>query len=324
MTNSTQRNQNAAVSPISPGSGPEREKNTLSEARRGVFSGPVDPDDLPRRISRFWQLAVAVLAVAALGRAAWPVIDVSAVAQLVETVRLVTDQLNEMTTAKEALLGQTAQYTGVWDDLTGEAYELGEQAGGAVSTAQSLTTIDAELLRRRNAENAAWPTAGDVRNAYAGADAGVVTQVLTAHQASTDRWNTQRAVWHDTQIVIGAAGEFLDQIETTAATQNAATDAGLSAQLDRHIAVSSSARDIAARQLELTAAAEHRGAQLEHLESLERARRRQQELAIRAAIRSSIENRQAAFDSTAFDRRLYAPVLPSYTPDPAPVTPPTP
>ena len=319
-----QTHTNAPVSPVSPRSGPDPEKNTRPEARGGVFSAPLDPQHPPRRNSRWWLLGAALLIIVSLGRAAWPVIDVSAVQQLVETVRLATDQLDEVTRARQALLGEIANYTGIWDDLTGLPYELGEQASGVVSTAQSLTDINAELLRRRNAESAAWPTQGDVRSAYAGSEADVITQVLAAHQASTDHWDTRRAVWHDTQIVIGAAGAFLDEISSTASTQNATTDPGLSAQLDRHIAVSSAARDIAAKQLELVAAAEHRTVQLEHLESLERGRRRQQELAIRAAIRSSIENRQAAFDSTAFDRRLYAPVLPSYQPDPAPVTPPTP
>ena len=316
-----QTRQNAPVSPIPAGSGPDPGKNTRTEARGGVFSGAVDPDYLPGRRSRLWLLAVALLGVAALGRAAWPVIDVSAVQQLVETVRLATDQLDQVTAARQALLGEIANYTGVWDDLAGLPYELGEQASGAVSTAQSLTTIDADLLRRRNAESAAWPTQGDVRSAYAGSKPDVITQVLAAHQASTGDWDTQRSVWHDTQIVIGSAGRFLDAVQATADTQNATTDPGLSAQLDRNIAVSSATRDIAAKHLELAVAAEQRAVRLEHREALERARRRRQALAIRSEINAAIENQQAGFDSDSFDRRLYAPVLPSYGPDAAPLTP---
>ena len=250
-----------------------------------------------------------------LGNAQWPVIDISAVAQLVETVRLVEDQLSEVTTAKEALLGQVANYTGIWDDLTGEAYELGERVSGTINTAKSLTDIDAELLNRRNAEQLAWPTPGDVQSAYAGADPAVITNVLTAHQARSQQWNDQRAAWYDLQIMLASTGQFLEEIESTASTQNSTTDAGLSAQLDRQIAVASSSRDIAARQLEIAASSEHRAAQLDHMRALDQAWRQRQELDIRAKIRDDIAQQQAAFDANAFDSGLYAPVLPSYGPD---------
>ena len=175
--------------------------------------------------------------IAGLGNAQWPVIDISAVAQLVETVRLVQDQLTEMTTAKEALLGQVANYTGIWDDLTGDAYSLGEQTGAIVNTARSLTDIDTELLNRRNREQLAWPTLSDVQRAHAGADPAVITSVLTAHQARSQKWNDQRAAWYDMQIMLASTGQFLEEVETTASTQNSTTDPGLSAQLDRQIAV---------------------------------------------------------------------------------------
>ena len=312
MTQPTENNPNHPVSPVAAESRPDREEITRSEARGGVFSDPVDPDHPPRRKSRGWLLAAAAFLIVGIGRAAWPVIDISAVAQLVETVRLATDSLAEMTTAKEALLGQVAQYTGIWDDLTGEAYELGETATGVVTTAKSLANVDADLLTRRNAEQLAWPSAADVQTAYAGSDAGVVQQVLRAHQARSQQWNDQRAAWYDSQIMLAATGQFLEDIEATASTQNSTTDPGLSAQLDRHIAVSSSARDIAARQLEITAAAEKRAIELEHLESLERARRQQQALRIRAEINNTIDNQQASFDDNAFDNNLYTPVLTSY------------
>ena len=305
---------NDPVSPIAPDPASSAEKNTRSEARRGVNSPALDPQGLPKRKRRLLLPVLAVLMLAGVGQAAWPVIDLSAVAQLVEAVRLAQDQLTEMTTAKEALLGQVAQYTGIWNDLTGDAYEIGEQASGVVSTAKSLADIDAHLLIRRNAETNAWPSNADVRTAYAGSPASVVTQVLRAHQAATTSWNDQRAAWYDAQILLAATGEFLEAVETTASNQNSETDAGLSAQLDRHIAVSSAARDIAAHQLQIAAASESRDAQLEHLEAIHRASQQQKALAVRTEINSSIQTLQSGFDSTAFDDSLYAPVLPSYGP----------
>ena len=307
---------NAPVSPVSPDSTPDPSKSTRSEARSGDFSASVDPQHSPRRKRRTWLLVVAALMIVSLGNAQWPVIDISAVAQLVETVRLVQDQLNEVTTAKEALLGQVANFTGIWDDLTGDAYSLGEQTGAVVNTAKSLTDIRTDLLTRRNAEQLAWPSLGDVQTAYAGSDPAVVTSVLTAHQARSQQWNDKRAAWHDLQIMLASTGEFLEDVETTASTQNSTTDPGLSAQLDRQIAVASSARDIAARQLEITAASEHRSAQLDHIESLDQAWRQQQELRIRADIQTAVQNQQASFDAAAFDSGLYAPVLPSYNSNP--------
>ena len=313
MTNHT--NQNAALSPIPPRGGPDHDKTTRSEAVGGVFSNPVDPQHPPRRRSRTWLLVVAALLVAGLGNAQWPVIDISAVAQLVETVRLVKDQLDEVTTAKEALLGQVANFTGIWDDLTGDPYSIGEQTGALVNTAKSLTDIDTDLVNRRNTEQLAWPSLGDVQTAYGGADPAVITNVLTAHQARSQQWNDQRAAWYDMQIMLASTGQFLEQVETTASTQNSTTDAGLSAQLDRQIAVASSSRDIAAKQLGIAAAAEHRAAQLDHLRALDQAWRQRQELNIRADIRDDIAQQQAAFDANAFDSGLYTPVLPSYGPD---------
>lgn len=318
MTHSTPTNRNTPVSPIPAETGPDPEINTRSEPRRGVSSDSMDPQHPqhpPRRKRRAWLLVVAALMIVGLGNAQWPVIDVSAVAQLVQTVRLVQDQLTEMTTAKEALLGQVANFTGTWNNLTGEAYELGERVSGTINTAKSLTDIDAALLNRRNAEQLAWPSPGAVQSAYAGADPAVITSVLTAHQTRSQQWNEQRAAWYDTQIMLASTGEFLEQIESTASTQNTTTDAGLSAQLDRQIAVASSSRDIAARQLEIAASSEHRAAQLDHIEALDRAWRQQQELNIRAEIRDAITQQQAAFDASAFDSGLYTPVLPSYGPD---------
>lgn len=302
------------ISPISPETVSVPEKNTLSEPAGGANSASVDPEALPRRKRRGLLPVLGVLMLVGVGRAAWPVIDVSAVAQLVEAVRLATDSLDQVTSAKQALLGQIANYTGIWDDLTGDAYDLGEQASGVVSTAKSLADIDAHLLSRRNAETNAWPSNADVRTAYSGSPASVITQVLRAHQAGTDNWNAERAAWYDAQILLGATGEFLEDVETTASNQNAETDAGLSAQLDRHIAVSSAARDIAAHQLQLAAAGENRAAQLEHLEALHRARQLEQWLAVRAEINSSIDTVQSSFDSSAFDDSLYEPVMPSYGP----------
>ena len=67
--------------------------------------------------------------------------------------------------------------------------------------------------------------------------------------------------------------------------------------------------------MEVTATAEHRGAQLDHIKALDQAWRQQQELLIRADIRNAVQNQQATFDAAAFDSGLYAPVLPIYGPD---------
>ncbi len=307
-----QNQQNTRISPVSPDSGPGSEKNTLSEARRGAFSDPVDPQHPPRPKRRRWLLVLAAFVIVGVGRAAWPVIDISAIAQLVEAVNTAKSQLTEMTTAKEALLGQVAKFTGTWTSLTGDAYELGEATTGVVVTAKSLASIDTELLNRRNAEQLAWPTLANVQSAYAGADPAVITKVLTAHQTRSQQWNNERAAWHDLQLILASTGDFLEDVETTASTQNGETTQGLAAQLDRQIAVASSSRDIAAMQLQVAAATEHRNAQLEHQQTLEQAWRQQQELTIRGEIQTTIQNQKAAFDANSFDSSLFTPVLPSY------------
>ena len=179
-------------------------------------------------------------------------------------------------------------------------------------TDHSLTAIEAGLTARTNAERLAWPTQSDVRDAYAGEDAAVIQQVLDAHQAETARHTAQRNAWRDAQIVIAEAGQFLEAIETTAGNQNNETTQGMSAQLDRQIAVSSASRDIAARQLELAVSAEHRAARLEHLEALHRANQKRRALELRTEMQDAIADHEADFDAAAFDRQLYTPVLPTY------------
>ena len=114
--------------------------------------------------------------------------------------------------------------------------------------------------------------------------------------------------------VIEDASDFLEAIETTASTQNSETTQGLGAQLDRQIAVSSAARDIAAQQLQLTTSAEYRAARLERLEAVRQAQLEQQSLRIRSEIRDDLTQQEADFDGDAFDNRLYEPVMPSYGP----------
>ena len=311
-----QNQQNTRISPVSPDSGPGSEKNTRSEARRDVFSASVDPQHPPRPKRRTWLLVLAAFVIVGVGRAAWPVIDISSVAQLVQVVQTANDTLQRVTTTRDALLGQVANFTGVWTNLTGDAYELGEQVGGVVSTARSLTDVRTGLVNRRNSEQLAWPTLSDVQLAYAGADPAVITKALTAHQSQSQKWNNERAAWHDLQIILASTGEFLDDVETTASTQNSTTDAGLSAQLDRQIAVASSARDIAASQLQMAAADKHLEVQIENQKAIERAWRQQQELRIRGEIQTSIQNHQAGFDASGFDSSLFTPVLPSYDSNP--------
>lgn len=311
MTHPAESDRINPVSPVSSPSAPDPEKNSLSEAAGAAISDRVDPEHPPRRgRRRLGLLVVMALVLIGVGQAAWPVIDVSAVAQLVETVRLAGDQLTEMTTAKQALLGQVAVFTGIWDDLTGEAYELGENASSLV-TEFSLTQIEAGLTTRRTNEQNAWPTQADVQDAYAGEDATLIQQVLDAHQQATANREAERNAWYDSQIVIAEAGEFLSAIEATASNQNNETTQGLGAQLDRQIAVASSTRDLAARQLELMLSAEHRAARLDHQRSILEGQLRQQGLAIRTEIQDSIADYEANFDAAAFDQALYTPVLPT-------------
>ena len=310
MTHTAPSERTNPVSPDSARSAPDPGKNLRSDARRGVFSDPVDPQHPPRKRRSLSLLVVMALLLIGVGQAAWPVIDVSAVAQLVETVRLATDSLDQVTSAKEALLGQVAVLTGTWSDLTGEAYELGENAS-SLTTEFSLTEIETGLTTRKTSEQNAWPTATDVQNAYAGEDATVIQQVLDAHQAATANRQAARNAWYDSQIVIAEAGEFLNAIETTASNQNTETTQGLGAQLDRQIAVASSTRDLAARQLEVALSAEHRAARLDHQRSILEGQLRRQGLAIRTELQDSITDFEADFDAAAFDQTLYTPVLPT-------------
>ena len=303
--------ENPSHSPHPAGNRPDPEKKPRSEAAGAANAEAPDPQHPPRRRRRLSLLIVMALLLMGVGQAAWPVIDISAVAQLIETVRLATDSLDQVTSAKQALLGQVAVLTGTWSDLTGSAYKLGENAS-SLTTEFSLTAIEAGLTTRKTAEQSAWPTATDVQDAYAGEAAAVIQQVLAAHQAETTRRTAERNAWYDSQIVIAEAGEFLNAIETTASNQNGETTQGLGAQLDRQIAVSSSARDIAARQLELAVSAEHRAARLEHAQSIDRANQRRVALEVRTAIQDALDQHEADFDATAFDTNLYQPVLPSY------------
>ena len=310
MTHSTPNYHKTPVSLVSPGSAPDPEKNTRTEARGGVFSDPVDPQHPPRRRRSLGLLVVmGLLLMLGVGQAAWPVIDISAVTQLIETVRLASDSLDQVTSAKEALLGQVAVLTGAWSDLTGEAYRLGERAS-SLTTEYSLTQIEAGLNNRRTNEQNAWPTAIDVQDAYAGEDATVIQQVLDEHQVATAKREAARNAWYDSQIVIAEAGQFLSRIEATASTQNAETTQGLGAQLDRQIAVASSTRDIAARQLEVALSAEQRAVRLDHERSMLEAQLRQQALEMRTETQNALADYEADFDAAAFDQNLYTPVLP--------------
>ena len=304
-------NQNTAHSPLPAEGGPDRVVNPRSEAAGGVSTKSVDPRHPRKGRRRLSLLAAAVLLLAGIGQAAWPVIDFSAVAQLIETVRIASDSLTEMTESKRALLGQVATFTGVWDDLTGDAYGMAERASSLV-TNYSLTGIEDGLEDRMDAERNAWPSAADVEDAYAGQDASVVEKVLDAYQSTTLQLNAERNAWYDAQIVIAQTGKFLESVETTAGTQNSTTEQGLSAQLDRHIAVSSASRDIAAKQLEMAVSAEHRAARLDHLQAVERANRKRRALMIRTEIQDVLDEQETNFDSAAFDAGLYRPVLPSY------------
>lgn len=302
--------ENRAHSPHPAGIRPDPGKKPLSEAAGAANPNTPNPQHPPRKRHRPSLLIVMALLLIGVGQAAWPVIDISAVAQLVETVRLATDTLTEMTTAKDALLGQVAVLTGTWDDLTGEAYVLGENASSLV-TDFSLTVIEAQLNDRRTNEQNAWPTAIDVQDAYAGEDDTVIQQVLDAHQAATARRTALRNASYDSQIVIAEAGEFLSAIEATASTQNAETTQGLGAQLDRQIAVASSTRDIAAKQLEVDLRAQVRALDLDHQRTILEGQLRQQGLSIRTELQDSIAEYESDFDAADFDRSLYTPVLPT-------------
>ena len=301
---------NTALSPHPDENRPDPEKKSRSEAAGATNTNTPDPQHPPRRRRRLSMLLIIGLLLMGVGQAAWPVIDISAVAQLIETVRLATDSLAEMTTAKEVLLGQVATFTGVWDDLTGEAYQLGENASSLV-TDFSLTQIEAQLNDRRTNEQNAWPTLLNVQDAYAGENATVIQQVLDEHQAATAKREASRNAWYDSQIVIAEAGEFLSRIEATASTQNTETTQGLGAQLDRQIAVASSTRDIAARQLEVALSAEQRAVRLDHERSMLEAQLRQQALRMRTETQDALANYEADFDAGAFDQTLYTPVISS-------------
>ena len=181
--------ENAAHSLHPAENRPDPETKPRSEAAGAANVNASDPQHPPRRSHGLNLIIVAALVLIGMlfmgiAQANWPVIDISAVTQLIETVRLATDSLDQVTSAKQALLGEIAVYTGIWDDLTGDAYQLGENAS-SLTTEFSLTQIEAGLTNRRTNEQNAWPTATDVQDAYAGEDSTVIQQVLDAHQAAT-------------------------------------------------------------------------------------------------------------------------------------------
>lgn len=302
--------ENQAHSPHPVGIRPDPGKKSRSEAAGAANPNTPDPQHPPRKRRRPSLLIVMALLLIGVGQAAWPVIDISAVAQLVETVRLATDTLAEMTTAKDALLGQVAVLTGTWDDLTGEAYELGENASSLV-TDYSLTGIDTRLADLQTDEENSWPTNADIEDAYSGADSSVVDQVLEEHQAALANREAARSPWYNSHIVIAEAGNFLSRIETTASTQNSETTQGLGAQLDRQIAVSSSLRDIAAKQLEVSLTTQQREFLLNRQRALIDGQLRQHALRMRAETQDTLADYGADFDAEAFDESLYRSVITS-------------
>ena len=166
--------ENAAHSLHPAENRPDPETKPRSEAAGAANVNAPDPQHPPRRSHGLNLIIVAALVLIGMlfmgiAQANWPVIDISAVTQLIETVRLATDSLDQVTSAKQALLGEIAVYTGIWDDLTGDAYQLGENAS-SLTTEFSLTQIEAGLTNRRTNEQNAWPTATDVQDAYAGED----------------------------------------------------------------------------------------------------------------------------------------------------------
>ena len=290
---------------------PDPEIKSRQEATGATNNIAPDPQHPPRRRRSLSLLIVMALLLMGVGQAAWPVIDISAIQQLIQTVQLAQDQLDRVTTARDALLGTVANFTGIWGDLTGEAYELGENTSSLV-TDFSIANIESRLPDLRDAEEISWPTASDVQNAYAGEDAALIQQVLDAHQEATTNREAARNAWYDSQIVIAEAGEFLSAVEATASTQNSETTQGLGAQLDRQIAVASSTRDIAARQLEVALKAEQRAFTLDRLTTLQQGQQKRRSLQLRTEMQDAIADHQAGFDAAAFDRNLYTPVLPSY------------
>ena len=302
---------NRARSLHSAANRPDPENMSRSEAVEATNSNAPDPQHHPRRHRSLGLLIVMALLLMGVGQAAFPVIDISSIAQLIEQVQIANDTLDQMTTARDALLGQVANFTGIWTDLTGEAYRLGERAS-SLTTDFSLTQLDSRLSSMRDADNLNWPTQSDVQDAYAGEDNAVIQQVLATHQLETNRRDETLNAHYDSMIAIAAAGRFLEDIESTSSTQNSETTQGLGAQLDRHIAVSSATRDIAAKQLELTTAAQHRAARLERLESDQQSEQKRRALLLRIEMQDAIADHEANFDAAAFDRSLYTPVLPSY------------
>ena len=143
-------------------------------------------------------------------------------------------------------------------------------------------------------------------------DATVIQQVLDAHQAATAIRQAERNASYDLQIVIAEAGEFLSAVETTSSNQNSETTQGLSAQLDRQIAVASSTRDLAARQLEVSLKAQQRDFILDSQRSISQANQRRRALQLRTEMQDAIADHQADFNAADFDRNLYTPVLPTY------------
>ncbi|MDE0433960.1 MAG: hypothetical protein OXH92_08110, partial [Bryobacterales bacterium] len=87
---------------------------------------------------------------------------------------------------------------------------------------------------------------------------------------------------------------------------------GLGAQLDRQIAVASSTRDIAARQLEVSLKTQQRAAILDSQRSIAQANQRRRALQLRTEMQDAIADHQADFNAAAFDQNLYTPVLPTY------------
>ena len=290
---------------------PHAENKSFSEAAQATNSTAPDPQHPRRKLRRLSLLIVMALLLMGVGQAAFPVIDLSAVTQLIQTVRLAQDQLDRMNTMRDAVLGQVANFTGVWTDLTGAAYRLSDNASSFV-TDFSLTDAASRLSSRRDADDLAWPTQSDVQNAYAGEDASVIQQVLAAHQEESNQRTTQRSAWRDSQIVIAETGQFLERVENTASTQNGETTPGLGAQLDRQIAVTSSLRDIAAHQLQLDLAEQHRIDRLEEQRSLLEAQQKRRSLLLRLEMQDALADHDADFDAAAFDQRLYTPVLPQY------------
>lgn len=279
----------------------------------------------PRRV-RLWLAAPALAAVGALAaRAAFPVIDVGSIAQLVSLLGVAQDQLDKAQEAYNAAVGATHTLTQPVAELLGDKFALVRDAAKVTGAMPTFAPNGPEVRRRvdellnasapdwiparRRREADALPTEAEVRATYPAAE----RDAAAAEFAEFRRLQALRQVpVYAAEATILAAAQRLDDAADALSEQADNREQGPGAYAERTIAGIGAAARIQAAQLELMIHEAHAGAAEASARTAALHRAEAERIELRAGLQTQLAAALAAFDAGALDRAMSAPVLPAY------------